>query len=100
MKRPMLFSSRFVRPWQLWSKIPAKCFGYIFFLRIRKMNLLRKVDKSFLENKTPKKLTVKFLFCISHTVTKVTAFETSEGIGERSCETLGESNGRAVCSCY
>jgi hypothetical protein len=23
-----------------------------------------------------------------------------EGIGERSRETLGESNGRAVCSCY
>jgi len=48
------------------------------------------------KNKTHKKLTRKFLFGISHTVTKVTAFETSEGIGERSREILGESNSRAV----
>lgn len=51
------------------------------------------------KDKTHKKLTVKLLFDITLPVTKVTAFETSEGIGERSRETLGESNSRAVCSC-
>jgi len=35
-----------------------------------------------------------------HTVTKVTAIETGERIGERNREVLGESKGRAVCSCY
>ena len=51
------------------------------------------------ENKSRKKLTRKSLFGINISVTKVTAFETNEGIGERSREALGESEGRAVCSC-
>ena len=42
----------------------------------------------------------KFVFGISISVTKVTAIETNEGIGERSREALGESKGRAVCTCY
>lgn len=53
-----------------------------------------------LENKTHEKLTLKVLFDITLPVTKVTAFETSEGIGEQSGDILGESNSRAVCSCY
>jgi len=52
------------------------------------------------KNKSHKKLTRKFVFGISISVTKVTAFETNEGIGERSREALGESKGRAVCTCY
>jgi len=52
------------------------------------------------KNKTHEKLTAENLFDISLPVTKITVFETSEGIGERSRETLGENNGRAVCSCY
>lgn len=56
--------------------------------------------KHFLLKKTDKKLTRKFVFGIKHTVTRVTAIETNEGIGERSREALGESKGRAVCSCY
>jgi hypothetical protein len=59
----------------------------------------KKTDR-FAKNKTHEKLTAKILFGISLSVTKVTVFETSEGIGERSREALGENNGRAVCSCY
>ena len=45
-------------------------------------------------------MTQKILFGIRLSVTKVTAIETNEGIGERSREALGESKGRAVCTCY
>ena len=48
------------------------------------------------KDKTYKQLTAKSLLSINAPVTKITVFETSEGIGERSRETLGESNGRAV----
>ena len=51
------------------------------------------------KNKTHKKLIEKLLFGIRLSVTKVTAIETDEGIGERSREALGESKGRAVCTC-
>jgi len=50
--------------------------------------------------KHTKKLTSQNVSGITSPVTKITVFETSEGIGERSGDTLGESNGRAVCSCY
>jgi hypothetical protein len=59
----------------------------------------RKTDR-FSKDKTHKKLTVKILLGISLPVAKVTAFETSEGIGEQSGDILGESSGRAVCGCY
>jgi len=52
------------------------------------------------KNKTHKKLIEKLLFGIRLSVTKVTAIETNKGIGERSREVLGESKGRAVCTCY
>jgi len=52
-----------------------------------------------MENKTHKKLIGKIVLGIKHPVTEITVFETSEGIGERSREALGESEGRAVCSC-
>ncbi|PYS22024.1 MAG: hypothetical protein DMF72_15130 [Acidobacteria bacterium] len=52
------------------------------------------------KNKTHKKLIEKIVFGIRLSVTKVTAIETDEGIGERSREALGESKGRAVCTCY
>ena len=52
--------------------------------------------KHFLEKKQTKQLTRKSLYGIRLSVTKVTVFETSEGIGERSREALGESNSRAV----
>jgi hypothetical protein len=58
-------------------------------------SLIAKI-KHIRRNKTHKTLTRKILFGIRHSVTKVTVFETSEGIGERSRETLGESNSRAV----
>jgi len=63
------------------------------FLAQRKIN-------HFSKNKSHKKLTPKIVFGISISVTKVTVFETNEGIGERSREALGESKGRAVCTCY
>ena len=47
-----------------------------------------------------KKLTLKFVLGINAPVTRITVLETSEGTGERSREALGESKGRAVCSCY
>ena len=77
---------------------PAVFFGFPaeslrFILRKRKV-------KHFREDKTHKTLTRKILSGIRLSVTKVTVFETSEGIGERSRETLGENNSRAVCSCY
>jgi len=50
--------------------------------------------------KNHKSLTRKFLFGIRLSVTKITVFETNKGIGERSREALGESKGRAVCTCY
>ena len=59
----------------------------------------RKRDR-FSKNKTHKTLTRKILFGISLPVTKVTVFETSEGIGEQSGDILGESSSRAVCGCY
>ena len=59
----------------------------------------RKTDQ-FSKNKTHKTLTRKILFGITLPVAKVTVFETSEGIGEQSGDTLGESNDRAVCGCY
>ena len=62
--------------------------------------LFEKKLKHSREDKTHETLTRKILFGIRLSVTKVTVFETSEGIGERSRETLGENNGRAVCSCY
>jgi len=51
----------------------------------------RKTDR-FAKNKTHKTLTRKNLLGISLLVAEVTAFETSEGIGEQSGDTLGESN--------
>jgi hypothetical protein len=51
------------------------------------------------KNKTHKNLTGENLSGINAPVTEITVFETSEGIGERSREALGESKGRAVCSC-
>ncbi len=59
----------------------------------------RKTDR-FSENKTLKTLTRKILFGITLPVAKVTVFETSEGTGEQSGDTLGESKHRAVCGCY
>ena len=59
----------------------------------------RKTDQ-FSKNKTHKTLTRKILFGITLPVAKVTVFETSEGTGEQSGDTLGESNDRAVCGCY
>jgi hypothetical protein len=53
-----------------------------------------------LKKKTPKTLPEKIFLGITLRVTEVTAFETSEGIGERSRKALGEDSGRAVCSCY
>ena len=58
----------------------------------------RKISQE--ENKTQKTFAEKMFFGITLPVTEVTAFETNEGIGERSREILGESSGRAVCSCY
>ena len=58
----------------------------------------RKINHSP-KNKTHKKLTAENLYSINAPVTEITVFETSEGIGERSREALGESKGRAVCSC-
>jgi hypothetical protein len=52
------------------------------------------------ENKTHKTLTRKNLLGITLPVAKVTVFETSEGTGEQSGDTLGESKHRAVCGCY
>ena len=52
------------------------------------------------KNKTHKTLTRKNLLGITLPVAKVTVFETSEGTGEQSGDTLGESNDRAVCGCY
>ncbi len=54
----------------------------------------------FSKDKTHIKLTAKNLFGITLPVTKVAAFETSEGNGKRSREAPGENDGRAVCSCY
>ena len=51
----------------------------------------RKTDR-FSKNKTPKTLTRKNLLGISLPVAEVTAFETSEGIGEQSGDILGEGN--------
>jgi hypothetical protein len=56
--------------------------------------------KHTLKIKRIKKLTWETLFGINAPVTEITVFETSERIGERSREALGESKGRAVCSCY
>ena len=75
---------------------------YVFFQIDEKRHkniATRKINHSS-KNKSHKKLTRKFVFAISISVTKVTAFETDEGIGERSREALGESKGRAVCTCY
>ncbi|HXM48936.1 MAG TPA: hypothetical protein VN956_13920, partial [Pyrinomonadaceae bacterium] len=52
------------------------------------------------KNKTHKTLTRKNLLGITLPVAKVTVFETSEGTGEQSGDTLGESKHRAVCGCY
>jgi len=79
------------------------------FLVIVSLSLLAENAEGFLEkrktdpfskDKTHKKLTVKILLGISLPVAKVTAFETSEGIGEQSGDILGESSSRAVCGCY
>jgi hypothetical protein len=74
-------------------------FVFSFFMQLcETLSVLRrrrKTDHSW-ENKTHEKLTVRNLFGITLPVTKVTVFETSEGIGERSREALGESNSRAV----
>jgi succinate dehydrogenase/fumarate reductase cytochrome b subunit len=59
----------------------------------------RKTDHSA-KNKTHKTLTRKILFGITLPVAKVTVFETSEGTGEQSGDTLGESKHRAVCGYY
>ena len=56
--------------------------------------------KKIKHRKNQKSLTRKFLFGIRLSVTKITVFETNKGIGERSREALGESKGRAVCTCY
>jgi hypothetical protein len=61
---------------------------------------LKSRKKTFFENKTPKTLTRKNLLGITLPVAKVTVFETSEGTGEQSGDTLGESKHRAVCGCY
>jgi len=60
----------------------------------------KRKTRNFWKDKTQKTLTRKFLFGITLPVAKVTAFETSEGIGEQSGDILGESNDRAVCGCY
>ena len=75
------------------------CFLFNSVKRLSVSDEQRKEDHAS-RNKTHEKLTAENLFDISLSVTKVTVFETSEGIGERSRETLGENNGRAVCSCY
>ena len=75
--------------------MPGFKFYPIYAKRLSVSRVQEKTDH-FLENKTHEKLTVRNLFGISLSVTKVTVFETSEGIGERSREALGESNSRAV----
>ena len=79
------------------------------FLVLVSLSLLAENAQDFLaerkrgrlsKNKTHKKLTRKNLLGISLPVAKVTAFETSEGIGEQSGDILGESSSRAVCGCY
>jgi len=64
------------------------------------MVIIKRKINHFQKNKTRKKLTAQNLYSINAPVTEITVFETSEGIGERSREALGESKGRAVCSCY
>ena len=66
------------------------------------VSIFAKKTKNFTrgKNKTQKYFEEKIFFGITLPVTEVTAFETNEGIGERSREILGESSGRAVCSCY
>jgi hypothetical protein len=54
--------------------------------------LRREKQDRFLKDKTHKTLTRKDLLGISLSVAEVTAFETSEGIGEQSGDILGESN--------
>jgi len=80
----------------------------VFFLSVPEFDFPQNVQRFSQEkknnhsskNKTHRKLTVKGLFDITLLVAKVTVFETSEGIGEQSGDTLGESDSRAVCSCY
>jgi len=60
----------------------------------------KRKTEAFSKNKTHKTLTRKILFGITLPVAKVTVFETSEGTGEQSGDTLGESKHRAVCGCY
>src|SRR5713101_2754631 len=101
MKLAMLFGSPFARGAGL--RYFAKCSSLLFSFEFAEKPVLfrsRQVNKPFFENKTGRKLTAGTLFDINAPVTKITVFETGEGIGERSCETLGEGNGRAVCSCY
>jgi hypothetical protein len=53
--------------------------------------LKKRKTHRFSKNKTHKTLTTKILFGITLPVARVTALETSEGIGEQSGDTLGES---------
>ena len=64
------------------------------------IQLLKLTKKLSSKNKTHKTLTRKYLLGITLPVAKVTVFETSEGTGEQSGDTLGESKHRAVCECY
>ena len=84
--RARIFYSR--RPVFLSTSVPG--FSCAFRIKKRKNFRARK-------NKTHKTLSEKIFFGITLRVTEVAAFETNEGIGERSRETLGESSGRAVC---
>jgi uncharacterized membrane protein len=64
------------------------------------IQVLESKEKFSSKNKTHKTLTRKILLGITLSVAKVTVFETSEGTGEQSGDTLGESKHRAVCGCY
>jgi hypothetical protein len=98
----MSFSSPFAKRWQRSPEICQMFFAFVFSPNGRKTDDFRsrKASRSFFEDKTHRKLTAETLFDINAPVTKITVFETGEGIGERSGDTLGEGNGRAVCSCY
>jgi hypothetical protein len=90
----MLSSNKTISGIVFWSPL-----FYLTNVMLRILIEKRKREQSS-KNKTHKTLTRKILFGITLPVAKVTVFETSEGTGEQSGDTLGESNDRAVCGCY
>lgn len=100
----MQFSLLFAAQYMLSSnKTSSEVFDFAFSFisngNAERLLEKRKTDR-LSKDKTHKTLTRKRLLGISLLVAKVTAFETSEGIGEQSGDILGESSSRAVCGCY